>query len=90
MKTQEYRESRSKRLRCLSSSSEKHSTSKEEEVDDDPSYRQVLASVRSLLDLPTLEEFSEGPSKIYGSKGRRNKTPILPMSLPPMEEINSR
>ena len=50
----------------------------------------MLASVRSLLDLPTPEEYTEGPSKIFGSKDRRKKTPILPMSLPPVEEINSR
>ena len=87
---EEYRETRSKRARSLSPSSDKPSNSKDEEVDDDPSYRQVLASVRSLLDLPTPEEYTEGPSKIFGSKDRKTKTPILPMSLPPVEEINSR
>ena len=30
-----------------------------------PPYRQVLASVRSLLDLPMPEEYAEGPSKIF-------------------------
>ena len=74
----------------LSPSSDKPSNSKEEEVDDDPSDRQVLVSVRSLLDLPTPEEYTEGPSKIFGSKDRKKKTAILPMSLPPVEEINSR
>ena len=88
--SQEYRESRSKRARSLSPSSDKPTNCKDEEVDDDPSYRQVLASVRSLLDLPTPEEYSEGPSKIFGSKDRRKKIPILPMSLLPVEEINSR
>ena len=77
-------------LCSLSPSSDKTSTSKEEDIDDDPSYRQVLASVGSLLDLPTPEEYTEGPSRIFGSKDRRKKTPILPMSLPPGEEINSR
>ena len=89
-KTQDYRESRTKRVHSLSPSSDKPSTGKDEEVDDDPSYRQVLASVRSLLDLPTPEDFTEGPSKIFGSKDRKKKTPILPMSLPPVEEINNR
>ena len=88
--SQEYRESRSKRAHSLSPSSDKPTNCKDEEVDDDPSYRQVLASVRSLLDLPTPEEYSEGPSKIFGSKDRRKKIPILPMPLPPVEEINSR
>ena len=88
--TEEYRETTSKRACSLSPSSDKPSNSKEEEVDDDSSYRQVLASVRSLLDLPTPEEYTEGPSKIFGTKDRRKKIPILPMSLPPVEEINSR
>ena len=69
--TEEYRETRSKRARYLSPSSDKPSTSKEEEVDDDPSYRQVLASVRSLLDLPTPEEYTED----FWFKDRRKKTP---------------
>ena len=88
--TEEFKEARSKRACSLSPSSDKPCTSKEEEVDDDPSYRQVLASVRSLLDLPTPEAYSEGPSKIFGSKDRRKKTPILPLYLPPVEEINNR
>ena len=37
--TEEYRETRSKRARSLSPSSDKPSNSKEEEVNDDPSYR---------------------------------------------------
>ena len=88
--SQDYRESRSKIARSLSPSSDKPTNCKDEEVEDDPSYRQVLASVRSLLDLPTPEEYSEGPSKIFGSKDRRKKIPILPMSFPPVGEINSR
>ena len=87
--TEEYRETRSKRARYLSPSSDKPSNSKDEEVDDDPSYRQVLASVRSLLDLSTPEEYTEGLSKNFGSEDRKKKTPILPISLPPVEEINS-
>ena len=88
--TEDYRESRTKRACSLSPSSDEPSTGKDEEVDDAPSYRQVLASVRNLLDLPTSDEFSEDPSKIFVSKDRRKKTPILPLSLPPVEKINNR
>ena len=57
----------------------------------DPSYRQFLASVRGLLDLSTPEGYyKEVPSKIFGSKDRKKKQAVLPMCLPPVEEINSR
>ena len=45
--------------------------------------------MRKLLDFPT-PEYSEGPSKIFGSKDSTQRTPILPMSLLPVEEINNR
>ena len=45
-----------------------------EEVDDDPSYRQLLSSVRNLLDLTTPEEFTEAPSK-----DRKKKNTVLSM-----------
>ena len=70
--------------------SDKQSLIREEEVEDDPSYRQLLASVRDLLDLPTPEEFAEAPFKIFGSKDRKKKNTVLPMVLPPVEEINNR
>ena len=70
--------------------SDKQSNGREEEVEDDPSYRQLLASVRNLLDLPTPEEFAEDPSKIFGSKARKKKNSVFPMVLPPVEEINNR
>ena len=70
--------------------SDKQSLVREEEVEDDPSYRQMLASVRNLLDLPTPEEFAEAPSKIFGFKDRKKKNAVLPMVLPPVEEINNR
>ena len=80
-----------KRQRSLSPhESDQQSSMREEEVEDDPSYRQLLASVRNLLDLPTPEEFAEAPSKIFGSKDRKKKNPVLPMVLPPVEEINNR
>ena len=70
--------------------SDKQSSVREEDVDDDPSYRQLLASVRNLLDLPTPAEFTEAPSKIFGSKDRKKNNTVLPMVLPPVEEINNR
>ena len=80
-----------KRARSLSPhQSDKQSSVREEDVDDDPSYRQLLASVRNLLDLPTPEEFTEAPYKFFGSKDRKKKNTVLPMVLPPVEEINNR
>ena len=64
---------------------------KEEELEDDPSYRQFLSPVRSLLDLPTVDEADEAPSNIFASRDRsRRKLAVLPMPLPPVEEINAR
>ena len=63
--------------------SDKQSLVREEEVEDDPSHRQLLASVRNPLDLPTPEEFAEAPSQIFGSKDRKKKNPVLPVVLPP-------
>ena len=64
---------------------------KDEEVEEDPTYRQFLATVRMVLDLPTLEDTVEAPSKIFSSRDRGKKRPLpLPMSLPPMEELNDR
>ena len=80
-----------KRARSLSPhQSDKQASVREEEVEDDPSYRHLLASVRNILDLPTPEEFSEAPSKIFGSKDTKKKNSVLPMVLPPVEEINNR
>ena len=57
-------------------------------LDEDPSYRQFLATVRSLLDFATVDE---APSKIFASRDRsRRKQTVLPMSLPPVDEINAR
>ena len=79
-----------KRARSLSPHSEQKFPSKEEEIDEDPSYRQFLASIRGLLELSTPEEYKEFPSKIFGSKDRKKKLSVLPMCLPPVEEINAR
>ena len=44
-----------------------------------------------MLDLPTVDEAAEGPSKIFASRDKsRRKQTILPMSLPPVDEINAR
>ena len=79
-----------KRARSLSPHSEQKFSSKEEEIDEDPSYRQFLASIRGLLELSTPEEYKEVPSKIFGSKDRKKKLSVLPMCLPPVVEINAR
>ena len=64
---------------------------KDEEVEEDPSYRQFLATVRTVLELPTIEENVEAPSKIFSARDRGKKRPSpLPMSLPPMDELNDR
>ena len=64
---------------------------REEELDKDPSFRQFLSTVRSLLDLSTVDEAAEETSKIFASRDRsRRKLTVLPMSLPPVEEINVR
>ena len=78
-----------KRARSQSPHSDHRLSSKDEEVEEDPSYRQFLASIRGLLDLSTPEEFKEVPSKIFGSKDRKKKQAVLPMCLPPVDEINS-
>ena len=47
--------------------------------------------VHSLLDLPTTDESSQAPSLIFASRDRRRKKlAVLPMLLPPVEEINAR
>ena len=84
----EYR-SRSKRHRSPLPSTASHM--KDEEVEEDPTYRQFLATVRTVLDLPTLEDTVEVLSKIFSFRDRGKKRPSpLPMSLPPMEELNDR
>ena len=64
---------------------------KEEELDEDPSYRQFLSTVRSLLNLPTVDEAAEAPSKIFTSRDRsKRKQAVLSMSLSPVDEIIER
>ena len=65
-----------KRARSLSPHAEQKLPSKEEEIDEDPSYRQFLASIRGLLELSTPEEYKEVPSKIFGLKDRKKKLSV--------------
>ena len=44
---------------------------KDKEVDEDLSYRQFLAMVRTVLDLPTVEQSLEAP-KIFSRERCRN------------------
>ena len=78
-----------KQARSQSPHSDHRFFTKDEEVDEDPSYRQFLASIRGFLDLSTPEEYKKVPSKIFGSKDRKKKQAVLPMCLPPVEEINA-
>ena len=71
--------SRSKRHRSPSPSTASHM--KDEEVEEDPTYRQFLATVRTVLDLPILEDTVEVPSKIFlpgtGAKNDPHFCPCL-------------
>ena len=52
---------------------------------------QFLATVRSLLDLPTTDNSAEVPSKIFVSRDiSKKKLAVLSMSLPPIEELGGR
>ena len=79
-----------KRVHSQSPHSEQRCSTRDEEPDEDPSYRQFLALVRGLLDLSTPKEFREVPLKIFGLKDRRKKQSVLPMCLPPVDEIKTR
>ena len=68
----EYR-ARSKRHRSPSPSTTGYQ--KDEEVEEDPTYRQFLATVRMVLDLPTLEDTVEAPSIIFSSRDRGKNVP---------------
>ena len=62
-----------------------------EHADDHPSCRQTLAAVRSLLDLTISEEFSEEPSRIFGSKLKDKwRSSLLPMVMPPVDGVLER
>ena len=62
-----------------------------DDTEDDPSYRQTLAAVRSLLDLRIPDEFSEQPSQIFGSKLKdKRRSSLLPMVMPPVDGVLER
>ena len=56
----------------VSSRKRQRSPSAHEEVEEDPTHRETLAAIRTLLEVEVPEESSDLPSKIFGSK---NKTP---------------
>ena len=62
-----------------------------DDTEDDPSYRQTLAAVRSLLDFSIPDEFSEQPSQIFGSKLKdKRRLSLLPMVTPPVDGVLER
>ena len=62
-----------------------------EEVEEDPTYRETLAAIRTLLEVEVPEESSDLPSKIFGSKNKDSrKKQVLPMVMPPLEGIVQR
>ena len=54
----------------VSSRKRQRSPSPHEEVEEDPTYRETLAAIRTLLEVEVPEEFSDLPSKILGSKNK--------------------
>ena len=58
-----------------------------DDTEDDPS----LAAVHSLLELTIPDEFSEQPSRIFGSKLKdKRRSSLLPMVMPPVDGVLER
>ena len=75
----------------VSSRKRQRSPSPHEEVEEDPTYRETLAAIRTLLEVEVPEESSDLPSKIFGSKNKDSrKKQVLPMVMPPLEGIVQR
>ena len=75
----------------VSSRKRQRSLSLHEEVEQDPTYRETLAAIRTLLEVEVPEESSNLPSKIFGSKNKEfRKKQVLPMVMPPLEGIVQR
>ena len=75
----------------VSSRKRLRSPSPHEEVEEDPTYRETLAAIRTLLEVEVPEESSDQPTKIFGSKNKDSKKKqILPMVMPPLEGIVQR
>ena len=62
------------------------------DIDEDPTYRQTLVAVYTLLGLIIPDKFSGQPSRIFESKLKENKrkSTLLPMVIPPLEGLLDR
>ena len=59
--------------------------------EDDPSYRQTLVAVCTLLEHTIPDEFSEQPSHIFGSKLKeKRRSSLLPMVMPLVDGVLER
>ena len=78
-------------LQELNNSKKRDRSPSPDDIEDDPSYRQTLAAVRSLLQLTIPEQFSEQPSRIFGSRQKdKRKSSLLPMVMPPVDGVLER
>ena len=78
-------------LQDTSNSKKRDRSPSPDDTEDDTLYRQTLAAVRSLLDLSILDEFSEQPSQIFGSKLKdKCRSSLLPMVMPPVDGVLER
>ena len=78
-------------LQEVSNSKKRDRSPSPDDIEDDPSYRQTLAAVCSLLDLTIPEEFSEQPSRIFGGRSKdKRKSSLLPMVVPPVDGVLER
>ena len=57
----------------VSSRKRQRSPSPHDEVEEDPTYRETLAAIRTLLEVEVPEESSDLPSKIFGSKNKDSR-----------------
>ena len=65
------------------------SPSPEEFLDEAPTYRQTLASIRSVLELALPEDPNQAPSRMFGSRESKKKS-LQPLSLPAVEAVVDR
>ena len=78
-------------LQDTSNSKKRERSPSPDDTEDDPSYRQTLAAVRSLLNLSIPDEFSEQPSRIFGSKLKdKRRSSLIPMVMPPVDGVLER
>ena len=75
----------------FSSKKRDRSPSPHEEVDDDPSYRETLAAISTLLEVKVPEESADQSTKIFGShSGDLNRKATLLMVMPLLEGVVDR